>query len=169
MRNVRKFPGGLLHPTHDRSLARRRGAYTVEFAVCSTVMFSTIFACIELSRYLFIRQAVDQAAYEAARTGVVAGATSSMVYSKATQLLGAQGISVTSITVTPAVFDASTTEIAVEIQCDYAKNTWVPPSFLPGKAIITRTVLDHENQAYLVPEAAAANAEDMANPEPLDV
>jgi len=169
MRNTRK-PTTWSSPTaHHRSAVIRRGAYTVEFAVCATVMFSTIFACIELSRYLFIRQAVDQAAYEAARTGVIAGATSTMVYAKATQLLGAQGITVSSITVTPAVFTESTTEVAVEITCDYATNTWVPPSFLPGNAIITRTVLDHENQAYLVPEAAAENAETIENPEPLDV
>jgi len=132
-------------------------------------MFSTIFACIELSRYLFVRQAVDQAAYEAARTGVIAGATASQVYAKANELLSVQGIAITSITVTPTVFDNRTTEVTVMITCDYGANTWVPPSFLPGSAIVTRTVLDHENQAYLVPEVAAQQARDLANPKPLDV
>jgi Flp pilus assembly protein TadG len=155
--------------TYRGPAAKRRGAYTVEFAVCATVMFSTIFACIELSRYLFVRQAIDQAAYEAARTGVIAGAIAGDVYSKANQMLAAQGIIVKNITVTPAVFTEKTTEISVEITCNYAGNTWVPPSFLPGKAIITRTVLDHENQSYLVPEAAAQKAETLPNPEPLDV
>lgn len=155
---------------HFRRDARlRRGAYSVEFAVCATVMFSAIFASIELARYMFVRQAIDQAAYEAARTGVIAGATAGEVRTKAVQLLAAQGIVVSSINITPAVFTPTTTEIAVEITCNYAANTWVPPSFLPGTNIVTRTVLDHENQAYLVPAAAAANAAAIDNPEPLDV
>jgi Flp pilus assembly protein TadG len=152
-----------------RFASARRGAYSVEFAICATVLFSTIFASIELARYLFVRQAIDQAAYEAARTGVIAGATAAQVRAKATQLLAAQGITVSSVSVTPSTFTATTTEIAVEITCNYAANTWVPPSFLPGTNIVTRTVLDHENQAYLVPAAAAANAAALANPEPLDV
>ena len=147
----------------------RHGAYSVEFAVCASVLFTTIFASFELARYMFVRQSIDQVAYEAARTGVIAGATASEVYAKANQLLSAQGIVVSNITVTPTTFTSTTTEIAVQITCNYAANTWVPPSFLPGSAIVTRTVLDHENQAYLVPEAAAANAEDLPNPEPLDV
>lgn len=155
--------------TNRRSTIVRRGAYSVEFALCATVLFSTIFASIELARYLFVRQAIDQAAYEAARTGVVAGATAAQVRTKATQLLAAQGIVVSSVNVTPATFTSTTTEIAVEITCNYAANTWVPPSFLPGTNIVTRTVLDHENQAYLVPAAAAANAAALDNPEPLDV
>ena len=150
-------------------LKNRRGAYSVEFAFCSVVMFSTIFACIELSRYLYVRQAIDQAAYEAARTGVIAGARAADVYAMANSLLNAQGIIISGITVTPAVFNNSTTEVAVRITCNYADNTWVPPSFLPGSGIVTETILDHENQAYLVPEAAANQAKALENPEPQDV
>ncbi len=156
-------------PTTSCAAANRRGAYSVEFAICATVMFMTIFASIELARYMFVRQAIDQTAYEAARTGVIAGATASDVYNKANQLLAAQGIVVSSIVVTPSTITESTTEVAVEITCNYSANTWVPPSFLPGTAIKATTVLDHENQAYLVPEAAAANAENLENPEPQDV
>ncbi len=52
----------------------RRGAYTVEFAVCATVFFTLIFASLELARYVYVRQAVDQIAYEACRAGVISGA-----------------------------------------------------------------------------------------------
>lgn len=152
-----------------RSRRSRRGAYSVEFAICATVLFMTIMASIELARYVFVRQAVDQVAYEACRTGVIAGATSSNVNDKAIQLLAAHGIVVTSVNVTPSTITNSTPEVAVEITCNYASNSWVPPSFLPGTAIVTRTVLDHENQAYLVPEAAAEAAASMANAEPPDV
>jgi Flp pilus assembly protein TadG len=155
--------------TRTRIANKRRGAYSVEFAVCASVLFTTIFASFELARYMFVRQAIDQVAYEAARTGVIAGATAQQVTAKANQLLSAQGIVVSSITVTPATFTATTTEITVQITCNYAANTWVPPSFLPGGNIVTRTVLDHENQAYLVPEAAAAAARQLSNPQPLDV
>jgi len=169
MRN-QKYRSLQYHKTlQTRYRANRRGAYTVEFALCSVVMFTTIFACIELSRYLFVRQSIDQVAYEAARTGVIAGATANDVRNRATQLLAAHGITVSSINVTPAVFNQATTEIAVEITCNYAANTWVPPSFLPGSAIVTRTVLDHENQAYLVPASAAAAARGIPNAEPQDV
>ncbi len=148
---------------------RRRGAYTVEFAVCATVLFTTIFASLELARYMFVRQAIDQIAYEAARAGVIAGANSNDVYNKANALLNAHGIVVSNVTVTPATITSTTTQVSVQISCNYAQNTWVPPSFLPGNNIVTMTTLDHENQAYLVPEAAAQNAEDLENPEPLDV
>lgn len=133
------------------------------------VMFSTIFACIELSRYLFVRQAIDQIAYEAARTGVIAGATSNDVLVRANQLLSAHGIVVSNVTVTPSTITSTTREVSVQINCNYAQNTWVPPSFLPGSNIVSVTTLDHENQAYLVPDAAANATKNLANPEPLDV
>lgn len=148
---------------------RRRGAYTVEFAVCATVFFTMIFASLELARYVYVRQAVDQIAYEACRAGVITGAKNSDVTAKANQLLNAHGIVGSNITVTPATITNKTTEVTVEITCNYAANTWVPPSFLPAGTIVTRTRLDHENQAYLVPDAAAQNAKNLNNPKPLDV
>ena len=147
----------------------RRGAYTVEFAVCATVFFTMIFASLELARYVYVRQTVDQVAYEACRAGVVSGAKNSDVTTKANQLLTAHGIVGSTITVTPATITNRTTEVTVEITCNYAANTWVPPSFLPAGTIVTRTRLDHENQAYLVPDAAAQAAKNLNNPKPQDV
>ncbi len=155
--------------SRHRCAPSRRGAYTVEFAVCATVFFTLIFASLELARYVYLRQAVDQIAYEACRAGVITGAKSSDVTTKANQLLSAHGIIGSTIVVTPGTITNRTTEVTVEITCNYAANTWVPPSFLPAGTIVTRTRLDHENQAYLVPDAAAQNAKNLNNPKPLDV
>ncbi len=152
-----------------RGMRNRRGTYTVEFAICASVLFMTIFAVFEFSRFTFIRQAVDQAAYEAARVGIVPGASNSDIQFRAESLLAAAGIRNATVAITPAVIDDATTEVAVEISCNFGENSWIPNHFLPTTEFVSRTVLDHENQAFLIPENAASDSVLTENDEPQDV
>ena len=148
---------------------KRQGAYTVEFAICSTILFLLVFGLFEFTRFMFVRQAVDQAAYEAARVGIVPGAQINDIRSRAEGLLAAAGVSNASVTITPQVIDESTREVTVEVSCNFSDNSFVPGVFLGSQQILGRTTLDHENQAFLIPEGAAAAAALNENDEPQDV
>lgn len=127
-----------------------------------------MFGLFEFSRFLFVRQAVDQAAYEAARVGVVPGANEATIRSRAESLLSAAGVLSAEIQITPAVIDEQTREVTVEINCNFSDNSFMPSQFLGDGVIRSRTTLDHENQAFLIPEDAAAAATLNQNDEPQD-
>jgi Flp pilus assembly protein TadG len=147
---------------------KRTAAYTVEFAICAGVFFMVIFGCFELTRFMYLKQAVNQVAYEAARTGVIIGADADSVRQRAEQLLQAYGVSVAEIEVTPSMIDSETPEITVSIRCDYAANSWAKPNFVSVPTIDTTVTLDHENRAYLIPTDATSDEDLQANDEPLD-
>ncbi len=71
--------------------------------------FTLIFASLELARYVYLRQAVDQIAYEACRAGVITGAKSSDVTTKANLAESAHGIIGSTIVVTPSTITNRTT------------------------------------------------------------
>ena len=51
--------------------SNRRGALTVEVAICLPLLLITLFGLYELSRANMIRHAVESAAYEGARSGIL--------------------------------------------------------------------------------------------------
>jgi Flp pilus assembly protein TadG len=133
-----------------RSVRNRRGAYTVEFALCCGLFFMIMMAGIEFTRFMYARHSVDQAAYEAARVGIVPGATPSQVTATANRILGATGIRNSTVTVSPSTFDGSTATVTVSIRCPYADNSWMGPLFIVNTNLTSDVTLDHENKAYLV-------------------
>lgn len=147
----------------------RKGSYTVEFAICATVFFTCIFACFELARYVYVRQALEQTAYDACREGIIRGANSGDVVDRANVLLAAYGVNVAGVNVTPAVIDEQTMEVSVTINCNFADNTWVIPEFVTSGELTTSITLDHENRAFLTPEDSTDSSDLNNNDEPLDV
>jgi Flp pilus assembly protein TadG len=131
------------------SRRQRRGAVTVEFAFCASILFMVTMAAFEFSRFVMARHAVDQAAYEAARTAITPGAKHDDVVEKAERLLQATGISHYNIDVQPATIDHTTREVSVEVSASFANNTWVPAQFFGGAEMRSRTELDHENRSFL--------------------
>ena len=57
--------------------SRRRGAATVEFAVCLPIIVLVVFGSIEGASMLFLRQAMIQSAYEGAKVAILDGSTNS--------------------------------------------------------------------------------------------
>jgi Flp pilus assembly protein TadG len=138
------------HSSAARLHATRQGAFTVEFAICCGLFFTILMASIEFTRFMYARHSVDQAAYEAARVGIVPGRTPADVIAKANQILSATGVQNATVTVTPTVFNSSTGSVTVRIQCAYADSSWLRPVFLLNSDLLSEITIDHENQAYLV-------------------
>lgn len=146
---------------------QRRGALTVEFAICAGIFFMTVMAGFEFTRFVFARHSVDQAAYEAARVAIIPGKTSTQIRSQAQVFLNAAGIRNATITITPTTFTTSTETVTVDISCRFNDNSWIPPTFLRNATIRSTITLDHENKAYLSTDDVIDNMGDN-NSEPQD-
>src|SRR3990170_1920701 len=93
----------MLSMRHDRSQRKgRRGATAVEFALTAPIFFMFLLAAFEFGWLNVIRHTADNAAYEAARTAMVPGATADEARAKANGLLAIVGARGASVTVTPA-------------------------------------------------------------------
>ncbi|WP_231691137.1 TadE/TadG family type IV pilus assembly protein [Aureliella helgolandensis] len=151
------------------SSSQRRGAVTVEFAICAMVFFMFVFALLELSRFLFVQHSIQMAAYEGARIGIIPGADSDAVRVRAQNILNATGVRVANIVVTPENIDSTTQEVRVAISCQFSDNSWLPPTYLSSRNVNSTIALQHENMAYLRP--GDTNLEDLIgnnNNEPID-
>ncbi len=147
-----------------RNHNRRIGAFTVEFAICSGLFFTILLSGFEFARFMYARHSIEQAAYEAARVGIVPGKTPAQVVGKATQILNATGVRDATITVTPTVFTTSTATVTVSIRCKYSDNSWLKPIFLGNSDMVSAITLDHENKAYLITDGSLGNNDN----EPVD-
>lgn len=153
----------------QRRGAERRGAYTAEFALMIPTFLLTVFACFELSRYAYIRQAIDNTAYEAAREGILTGATADEVIARGEALLNGYGLTSATVTVDPETIDRSTMDVSVTIAIDMGPNIWsIPALFLTDPVMRSSITLAHENAALLVPEDSGDADELNENDEPLD-
>ncbi|MEO1523940.1 MAG: TadE/TadG family type IV pilus assembly protein [Planctomycetota bacterium] len=123
---------------------QRQGAVTVEFALTAGIAFATFFAAFEFCRVAMIRHTTDNAVYEACRVGIVPGATRADVEARAQTVLGTIGLGSTSITITPAVIDADTTDITVSIDVPIDGNSFVPPQFTGGNTISRTLTMQRE-------------------------
>ena len=135
---------------HKPTKRNRNGAFTVEFALVASLFFSVLLGSFEFARLYFARHSLDQASYEAARVGIIQGATPEKVKARATQVLSAMGVSPKSITVSPLVFTDTTETVTVSIECDVSANSWIPSRFFTDPVIRASTTLDHENRSYLM-------------------
>lgn len=133
-----------------RCQAIRMGAFTVEFALVSSLFFVILLSSFEFSRIYYARHCLDQASYEAARLGIIPGATVQEVQARATTALAAAGVKPLRVDVEPHIFSDTTTTVTVTITCDVAENSWLPSRYFLEPTITGRTTLDHENQSYLL-------------------
>jgi Flp pilus assembly protein TadG len=163
------LPQRIANPMRHRKGLDRAGAYTVEFAVCASVFFSTIFGCFELARYGYVQQSLDQTAYDACREGIVSGATAANITQRANVLLTAYGVNVADIQVTPATINDDTMEVSVSITCNFSDNSWMLPDFITNDVMTSTITLDHENRAFLKNEEATDESDLTNNHEPQDV
>ena len=111
----------------DRRL--RRGATAVEFALTAPVFFVFLLAAFEFGWMNVIRHTADNAAYEAARTAMVPGATAAEARTKANRILRIVGTRGATVTVTPDPLTTETDEVTVDIQIPMRRNALVVPKF----------------------------------------
>lgn len=123
----------------------RRGAVTVEFALVIPLFLLFAFASVEFARLNFVRHAVDNAAYEAARMAIVPGASSTDVRDRANHYLeNVAEVAGSTIVVTPDPITTTTEEVTVSISVPLDQNAWVAPKFAAGATIIRSSTLRTE-------------------------
>jgi Flp pilus assembly protein TadG len=103
---------------------KRRGVATVELAVCLPVLLLLVVGAIESSNFIFLKQAVTVAAYEAAAVSTRAGGTAADGQQRAQQILTARSIDSTTISFSPDPTQAGRgTLVSVEVSAPVAANS----------------------------------------------
>lgn len=117
MKNTQSVQSKLKNP--------RRGAATVELAICLPVLVILVFGSIELSNMIYLKQALKIAAAESAKSVTQPGVNETAARSRAKQVLDARSIDDAVISISPAV-DSSTkrgTIITVTVTAPANSNT----------------------------------------------
>jgi hypothetical protein len=122
----------------------RRGATAVEFALAAPIFFLFLLAAFEFGWLNVIRHTADNAAYEAARTAMVPGATVDEAKTKANNLLGIVGARSAQITVTPPTITPETKAVTVAIDIPMDQNGLIVPRFTSATTIHSTSTLRTE-------------------------
>ena len=132
----------------------RRGATTIEFALVAPILFITILACMELTRFYMVGAMAEDAAYFAARHVMVPGATLNegvVMANNSIDALGTQGalVSVQAFngSTEQLEIDSDTTDITVTITIPVAENAMFVPLFLTSGNIVKTVTLQTERFA----------------------
>lgn len=120
-------------------------------AICIPIVFLILLGALEFSRMNMLRNSIDNAAYEAARRGVVPGATASDCMNTAVGVLTAVGARSAVVSVTPPTIDDNTTQVTVTISVPLASNSWGPARFLGGTTLRSVSTKSREFVGKLVP------------------
>ena len=118
------------------SQRRRSGAVTVEMAIAVPILFLMVFAALEFCGMNVMRHSVDNAAYEAARRGIVPGATVADVEAQANLIMAAAGARNIVVDVVPPVIDEDIEELTVTITVPVAGNGWLAPIFFDNDDVL---------------------------------
>lgn len=130
--------------TLRKNRTSRRGATAVEFALTAPVFFLLLLAAFEFGWLNVIRHTADNAAYEAARTAMVPGATVAEAKAKANNLLGIVGARSATITVTPSELTPETDQVTVAIDIPMNENGLIVPRFTSAKTLHCSSTLRTE-------------------------
>ena len=121
----------------------------VEMALVAPVFMMIFFAGLEFARICTIRNAANNAAYQAARQIVVPGATVQKAEDEVARLLNVLGVSVYNMTVTPSVIDASTERVTVHIDIPAKDNGWMSAMFVKNLTLKAgSTLFTERDTAY---------------------
>lgn len=116
----------------------------MEFAVTAPIFFLFLLAAFEFGWLNVIRHTADNAAYEAARTAMVPGATADEARAKATNLLNVVGTRDATVTITPGTLTPETDEITVDISIPMNRNGLIAPRFTKSTVIRASATLRTE-------------------------
>ncbi len=126
----------------------RRGAATVEFAVCLPALIALTIGTIDLCSMLFLKESITLAAYEGARRGVGRGRTNADVIARVQQFLDERNIQYSGNPCTfssPDFADADTLEnvtTTVTVPCD--GNLLIPSVLFSGTSLSADVTLRKE-------------------------
>jgi TadE-like protein len=107
----------------------RRAAAVVEMAMCLPVLMLLLFGAYEFARANMIRHAINAAAYEGARSGIVPGAKVADVQASARYILSTVGVRDFRLRVEPNPIRLRDKRVRVEIEVRLRDNTLMPILF----------------------------------------
>jgi Flp pilus assembly protein TadG len=116
----------------------------VEFAITAPVFFLFLLGAFEFGWLNVIRHTADNAAYEAARTAMVPGATAAEAAAKATNLLNTVGARGAVVNITPAILAPDTNQVTVDIAVPMNRNGLILPRFTSATTIRASSTLRTE-------------------------
>lgn len=125
-----------------RSL-KRRGVAAVEFAVCLPVLVILVFGSIEASSFIFLKQSLAVAAYEATREAVRPGSDSTQAIAQAQNILSTRQVQDATVNVVsgePAAAQRGQ-EVIVEVSAPTATNSPLLGQFLTNRVLTSRVVM----------------------------
>ena len=124
--------------------SQRRGATVTEFALAAPIFFLFLLAAFEFGWMNVLRHTADNAAYEAARTVMVPGATAAEAEAKADNLLKIVGARNANVTVTPATITPDTDKVTVSIDIPMKNNGLILPRFTKTETLRSSSTLRTE-------------------------
>ncbi len=125
--------------------ASRRGAAVVEFALTAPILFMLFMAAIEMSRANMLMHTSSIAATEAARRGIIAGATAAEVRDKALSELKAVGVVDAMVEVLPRDIVDETPQVTVNLHIPVTtRNGYGLARLFLGKEIFKSVTLQRE-------------------------
>ncbi len=116
----------------------------VEFALVVPIVFILFFAAVEFSRVAMIRHSMDSAVYEAARSAIIPGGTSTGAQDEARRILAIIGVSRPTIVVSPSRIDRDTPQVTVRITVPLDANSYGPQQYFAGSSITRELTLRRE-------------------------
>lgn len=123
----------------------RHGAAAVEFALTAPILFMLFMSAIELSRANMLVHTSSIAATEAARRGIIAGATATEVRDKALSELKAVGIVDAVVEVLPKDIVDETPQVTVNLHVPVStRNGYSLARLLLGKEVFKSVTLQRE-------------------------
>lgn len=109
---------------------RRSGALTIEVALCLPILLMVMFASYELAHANMLLHATESAAYEAARVGIIPGATNAKIENSVKGILHSVGVAKFNVRVTPNEITPATESVKVEVTVPFRANTSIPGFFV---------------------------------------
>ncbi len=133
------------HPVFDamNRRPRKRGAATVELAVCLPVLVLLVFGSIEASSFVFLKQSLQVAAYEGVREAVRSGQTANAATLRAQNILDSRQVRNASIRFPSVSPDDATRgqQVVVEVSAPTSTNSPLAGQWVPNRTLTARVVM----------------------------
>lgn len=124
----------------------RRGVAAVEIAVCLPVLMLLVFGSIEASSFIFLKQSLNVAAYEAVRTSVRVNGNNPLGSDRATNLLRSRDVNDFAVAFPNGDSGAAKRgdEVVVEVSAPTSTNSPLAGQFVPNRILTARVVMVKE-------------------------
>lgn len=108
---------------------KRRGVSLVEFSLVLPVFLMILFGGFEFARICLVRNAANNAAYQAARRVMVPGATVADANAEVSRVMSVFGVNQYTVTVNPTPITLATDRVTVSIDIPANQCGWITPMF----------------------------------------